>query len=243
MEPQATKSRQRLPKSPLYANHIKAILRLRVSTFGATRDQLAVALATVCALRPGEVTELQTCDVWYDFDCAVVSGTLYQGTAALNVRFRKNDQAAKGHHPRVGKAADSRFDIICRLRAYQLAFQLENHPDCNKKAAPADRCKRCFPLFPRTKQLGMVTKPTLCKLPTSWFSSVTTQQCAAIGLDAKRFTGVSARKGGISTALDGGVDEAVIYLQSGHGSHTAGRDYMPVSKLPLLYATWGSFQL
>jgi hypothetical protein len=243
VENQAAKGTQRLTKSPLYAKHLKDILCLRVGTFGSTRDQLAVALATVCALRPGEVTELQSCDVWYDFDCAVVSGALYKGTAAINVRFRKNDQAAKGHHPRVGKAADPRFDIVRKLKAYQREFRLENRAGCTKKDAPADRCKWCFPLFPRTKQRDLITVPTMCQLTTSWFSSATNQQCTAIGLDPKRFTGVSARKGGISTALDGGVNEAVIYLQSGHGSHSAGRDYMAVSNVALLYATWSSFRL
>ena len=80
-------------------------------------------------------------------------------------------------------------------------------------------------------------------MSTARFSSTVSVQCAAIGLDPKRFTGVSARKGGISTALGEGVQEAIIYLQSGHGSHTSGRDYMTVTNLALLYATWTSFQL
>ena len=50
------------------------------------------------------------------------------------------------------------------------------------------------------------------------------------------------RQGGISTALAAGVPEAVIYLQSGHGSKKAGRAY-PFLQPEHLYATWRAFGL
>ncbi len=46
------------------------------------------------------------------------------------------------------------------------------------------------------------------------------------GGDSTRFSGISARKGGISTAIEAGVDEAILYLQSGHGQALAARAYM-----------------
>ncbi len=33
--------------------------------------------------------------------------------------------------------------------------------------------------------------------------------------DSTRFSGISARKGGISTAIEAGVDEAILYLHPG----------------------------
>jgi len=46
------------------------------------------------------------------------------------------------------------------------------------------------------------------------------------GGDSARFSGISARKGGISVALDAGVPEAILYLQSGHGQALPARAYM-----------------
>ena len=43
-----------------------------------------------------------------------------------------------------------------------------------------------------------------------------------------RFSGVSARKGGISTAFEAGGADDILYLQSGHGVSKAGRPYMHI---------------
>ena len=40
---------------------------------------------------------------------------------------------------------------------------------------------------------------------------------AAVGCDPTRIAGVSCRKGGISAAVEAGVDECILYLLSGHG--------------------------
>ena len=128
----------RLPKTPLFAAHIQAMLRQQPTTLAAKRDKLAVTLATVRALRPAEVIALQTCDVWFDYDCEAYPGPLYQGTAAINIRHRKNDQAAKGHYPRVGKASQPQYDIVRELSAYIL--QLGNPPameQCTKQNFPS----------------------------------------------------------------------------------------------------------
>jgi len=45
------------------------------------------------------------------------------------------------------------------------------------------------------------------------------------GGDSARFSGISARKGSISVALDAGVPEAISYLQSGHGQALPARAY------------------
>ena len=50
-----------------------------------------------------------------------------------------------------------------------------------------------------------------------------------------RFSGISARKGGISVAIEAGVPEAILYSQSGHGLALLARAYM---HLQTLRASW-----
>ena len=48
----------------------------------------------------------------------------------------------------------------------------------------------------------------------------------ASGGDSSRFPGTSARQGGTSTAIEARVDEASLYLQSGHGAALPAQAYM-----------------
>jgi hypothetical protein len=64
-----------------------------------------------------------------------------------------------------------------------------------------------------------------------------------LGADAARFSGVSARKGGLSTAIEAGVDEVILYLQSGHGAPRAARSYMHLISPYRLFETFAAFDL
>ena len=46
------------------------------------------------------------------------------------------------------------------------------------------------------------------------------------GGDSNLSSGISSREGGISTAIEARVDEAILYLQSGHGHALPARAYM-----------------
>ena len=46
------------------------------------------------------------------------------------------------------------------------------------------------------------------------------------GCDSARFSGISARKGGISVANEARVDKTILYLQSGHDQASPARAYM-----------------
>ncbi len=46
------------------------------------------------------------------------------------------------------------------------------------------------------------------------------------GGDSDLSSGISAREGGTSTAIETRVDEAILYLQSGHGHALPARAYM-----------------
>ncbi len=49
------------------------------------------------------------------------------------------------------------------------------------------------------------------------------------GGDSSRFSGISARKGGISTAIEARVDEVILYLQSGHCAALPAQAYMSIA--------------
>ena len=52
-----------------------------------------------------------------------------------------------------------------------------------------------------------------------------------IGVDNKHYSGLFMRRGGISAALAARVPEPILFLQSGHGSNCAARNYT-VPKIP-----------
>ena len=66
---------------------------------------------------------------------------------------------------------------------------------------------------------------------------------ASVGFDSDSFSAVSARKGGISTAIEAGVPEEILYLQSGHGHARAARTYMHLQNPTRLYDTFRAFNL
>jgi hypothetical protein len=58
-----------------------------------------------------------------------------------------------------------------------------------------------------------------------------------------RFSGISALKGCISTAIEAGVDEAFLYLKSGHGQALPTRAYMHLTSPDLSLKTFLAFGL
>jgi hypothetical protein len=59
-----------------------------------------------------------------------------------------------------------------------------------------------------------------------------------IGVDTKHYSGLSMRRGGISAALAARVPEPILFLQSGHGSNCAARNYMVPKNPNVLYETY-----
>jgi hypothetical protein len=109
----------------------------------------------------------------------------------VTVRFRKDDPSGKGHFPRIGWAKTQQYDIVARLKSYILNFGLHNSPACTKKSTPKERCAHCYPLFPRTSQLGGTSTTTMKAQTPSRFSSSLSALAASIGLDRTRFSGKS----------------------------------------------------
>ena len=58
-----------------------------------------------------------------------------------------------------------------------------------------------------------------------------------IGYNTALFSGISARRGGLSTTIEAGVPEAILWMQSGHAQDVAARRYVKLRSPKLLYRT------
>ena len=228
---------------PIHRILVVKLLRMRPVGLRDARDRLLIALATICCLRVSEVAALQICDVWFNFHTGYgIPG--YSGTAAIHVAKRKNDAERKGHHPAIGRALDPALDLVFQLLAWFRQNNLLVSPHCQKRAAPAARCQHCPPLFSR-----LINGP--CGSHTTSFSPLSAQMIgdgvrrllAQCGADTSRFSGISARKGGLTTAISAGVPEEILFLQSGHGQARAARHYMHLQDPARLFDTFRAFGL
>ena len=64
-----------------------------------------------------------------------------------------------------------------------------------------------------------------------------------VGYDTSLFSGISARRGGLSTAIEAGVPEHILWMQSGHAQDLAACRYVQLGSPALLYRTWEAFNL
>ena len=63
------------------------------------------------------------------------------------------------------------------------------------------------------------------------------------GGDSARFSGILARKGGISAAIEACVPEAILYLQSGYGQALQASAYMHLMSPSRFLETFEAFGL
>lgn len=236
--------RQAPYKFPIHRALVAQVLKFPAPTLTCKRDCLAAALATVCCLRPSEGARLQSCDVFFDFD--VASGLPgFRGTAAVNVMSRKNDQCRKGHHPRIGRSHSSALNLVHQIQVYFKHAGLGPREGCQKRKRPHARCPLCPPLFPLSVR-GRDWQSVMTDRPPSpaAFSEMIVRALGYVGCDVSAFSGVCARRGGLSTAIEAGVPEPILWLQSGHAqTKSASRTYMRLRNPELLYATWKAFNL
>jgi hypothetical protein len=208
------------------------------------RNALATVVATIACLRPSEGARLQVCDLWFDYD-ARAGGRYATGTLALNVYRRKNDQERRGHLPRLGRAQDPDLDIVHQLKTYLRVAGLTVHPDCVKAQRPHARCQVCKPVFGRAVKEGALWRMTGGEGSASAFSAMIPAALQAIGVSGSGFSGICARRGGITTAIEAGVPEVVLWMQSGHAQERSARRYIAVSRgrPEALYKTFEAFDL
>ena len=203
-------------------------------------DCLGGATATVACLRCAEGGGLQSCDLLFRFD-QLAGYMQFAGCAALNIKVRKNDQLRAGHLPRLGMPKDTRLDLIAQLQ--EMMRQLGNLPraGCTKQSKLSAHCPVCPPLFPRSLRNGDFDFSR--NATSEEFSAMVKRGLGHVGFDTDLFSGISARKGGLSTAIEAGVPESILWMQSGHALDVAARRYVTLRSPALLYKTWESFDL
>jgi integrase len=182
-------------------------------------------------MRVSEVANLQLCDGHWDHDAQW--SAQYDGTMAVGIYRRKQDQSRKGLYPRIGRA------VTGRLQAFVTELGLEESDECSKERAPGARCRSCPPMFPRVVAGGQHTKP----MSRQQVTNAVTRSLKMLDVDTKHFSGLSMRRGGISAALVARVPEPILFLQSGHGSNCAARNYMVPRNPDILYETYNAFGL
>ena len=230
-------------KLPIHKKVVAWLLRWRPESLVENRGRLMAALATLACMRVSEVSRLQVCDLWFDWHTGWgVPG--YEGTCAVHIGKRKNDSERKGHHPALGRSIDRELDIVTQLKVWMRWAGLHVQPGCAKRERTAAACTVCPPLFPRTQRgKGGVTRTTNLPCCPQRVSSIIKDAAEAAGCCAARFSGISARKGGLSTAIEAHVDECILYLQSGHSQDKAARRYMHLRDPARLFETFEAFEL
>ena len=86
---------------------------------------------------------------------------------------------------------------------------------------------------------------TAAKAPpsASAFSGVLLTGRVLAGAHQSQHSGVSARRGCITTATEAGVPEEVLWLQSGHAGGSSSRRYVNLTDPARLFQTWAAFRL
>jgi len=235
--------RQRKMTFPIHRDLVHRLLRIATTSIIVWRNCLAGASSSIFCLRPCEGAAAQVCDVWLDFD-TLAGYAQFEGGMALNVPTRKNDQARRGHHPRAGRSKDPALDLVWQLRNYMERAGLRQHPACTKRARPHARCEVCPPLFPLTTTSRQIPDALSTRAPgPTAFSRMIVKGLQATGIDTTSFSGACARKGGLSTAIEAGVPEVILWMQSGHSQSRSARSYITLNSPTLLYDTWAAFWL
>ena len=179
------------------------------------RCRLLTALAIEACLR--EVVALQVCNLRFDhFTGMGIPG--YEGSCGVHILKQENDQQRKGHMPGICVSRDLALDLVAQLRFRMYWMGLFIQPGCTKRARPAARCLARPQLFSKTiKDPGGLTVAAYEPCSRQLVSQCIKDAVAAAGADPSRFWGISARKGGISTTVEAGIEKNILFLQSGHG--------------------------
>ena len=205
------------------------------------RNALCGVAHTIGCMRPDEGHNAQLCDWWPEYDTQ--AGHLeFAGGAALNISQQKNDAGRKGAHKRFGKSTDPSLDFVDQMAQFHGAAGMAVSQRCQKRLRPAERCRYCPPLWPRAtrnKRGFDFSKEPTADMVSDWIVAGLGQA----GLDTTLFSGVCARRGGLSTAIEAGVPEVITWMQSGHAQEKAARRYVELKSPKLLYATWAAFKL
>lgn len=222
---------------PLTKSHLRRMMRLKDLSLTQERDVVLTVTGTQLLCRVGEVSRLQVCDMLKDHDTAF--SRQYRGSAAFRIRKRKQDQRRKGLYPRIAKGRRPQMCTVTRIERLLARNGSMVSPFCTKGQHPAARCIYCPPFFQSARLLHGVSR----ELSRQQVTGAVQRSLKLIGVDSSLFSGISMRRGGISTAIHAKVLEPVLFLQSGHGSGTAARAYMVPLDPSLFFETAQALRL
>ena len=136
---------------------------------------------------------------------------------------------------------DRSLDIVDQVLAFTAAAGLVRDPRCKKDLDRSKDCPYFPPLLPLTRADGRFE---LNRFPGSLqISAMIFQALSHVGWDTSVFSGVCARRGGLSTAIEAGVPEHILWMQRGHAQNLAAPRYVQLQSLAVLYDTWAPFKL
>jgi hypothetical protein len=219
---------------PIGTHHLKALFEKVGLSRTEERSVLVLGTGTTGCSRPVEVSNMQVCDLLWGHDAAFHVDLA--GGLAIRIYKRKQDTGRYGLYVRVPDSPLAR-----RLRRWVDALQLRLDPRCMKGTNSGGRCKYCDPVFPRlvTGRTGAARDQPEPLQPMSrqQVTGAVKTAVGLLGLDDRYYSGKSMRRGGITAAVQARVPEAILYLQSGHGTARAGRRYVDPVDPRILYAT------
>jgi hypothetical protein len=132
----------------------------------------------------------------------------------------------QGPLPAFGRSQDPELDAVAQLRRWLELAGLAVHPSCAREGR-------------RGAELARRRRPCTRQKASDWIRWVVMQA----GGDSSRFSGISARKGDTSTAIEARVDKAILYLQSGHGAALPAQAYMWIAFPARFLETFEAFGL
>jgi hypothetical protein len=183
----------------------------------ARRNCLAGATSTVTYTLCAEVAGLQVRDLWKRFD-EEAGYQCFKGGAEVNVKTRKKTSFGRPAPPRSASQPGTRRHLtavrVPAQRGPRGASQLHQaaawqHPERHYPLCP--------PMSPRMSRDG--PRPAIRRSVEHDRGLIRGRRLDGlrqVGFDTTLFSWISARRGGLSTAIEAGVPEHILCMQSGH---------------------------
>ena len=217
---------------PIGTHHLLQMISLdgRLSPM-ERRAVLVTCVGTTCVSRVDEMAQIQMCDLLWGHDGPYHPRLL----AALAIRIirRKQDTGRFGLYVRIPAGR-----LVEMLRAYVKDMRLRVDPRCTKAAQRGASCPFCDPVWPKTVmgRRGVSAGP-IPGMSRQQVSGAVKVALESLGVDARHYSGISMRRGGVTAAVQAKIHPALMHLQSGHGTATSSMGYVDPVDPSTLYHT------
>lgn len=217
---------------PIGTHHLRKMMALTGMSRLERRAVLIVCVGTACISRVDELSQLQLCDLLWNHDAAYHDSL--RATLAIRIIRRKQDCHRFGLYVRVPAGV-----LVEMLRAFVRDMGLLLDPRCTKSSIRGARCPYCDPVWPKTV-VGRTRSSGAGQLEgmsRQQISSTVKVALESIGVDARHYSGISIRRGGVTVAVQAKIHPAILHLQSGHGTATSSTGYVDPLDPRELYQT------